>query len=111
MLPEFQDCLLVVFCVGASPYDKKAVEQIHQHNLKGKLKNIPCFYCRGAWDENIMSFKDRSLCKMLQKAVSRKDPSACESWEVALIEAIGKKCDWTDETYLTPLLDYLSQQK
>lgn len=29
---------LVVFCVGASPYDKKAVEQIHQHNLKGKLK-------------------------------------------------------------------------
>ena len=102
---------LVVFCVGASPYDTKAVEQIHQHNLKGKLKNIPCFYCRGAWDENIMSFKDRSLCKMLQKAVSRKDPSACESWEVALIEAIGKKCDWTDETYLTPLLDYLSQQK
>ena len=61
--------------------------------------------------KNIMSFKDRSLCKMLQKAVSRKDPSACESWEVALIEAIGKKCDWTDETYLTPLLDYLSQQK
>ncbi len=48
---------------------------------------------------------------MLQKAVSRKDPSACEPWEVALIEAIGKKCDWTDETYLTPLLDYLSQQK
>ena len=102
---------LIVFCVGASPYDKKAVEQIHQHNLKGKLKNIPCFYCRGAWNESIMSFKDRSLCKMLQKAVSRKDPSACEPWEVALIEAIGKKCDWTDETYLTPLLDYLSQQK
>lgn len=78
--------------------------------MKGKLKNIPCFYCRGAWDERIMSFKDRTLCKMLQKSVSKK-PSAHAPWEVALMEAMGKKCDWTDETYLTPLMDYFSQQK
>ena len=102
---------LAVFCVGASPYEKKAVEQIYQHNLKGELKNIPYFYCRGAWDESIMSFKDRTLCKMLQKAVSKKDTSVCEPWEAALMEAVGKKCDWTDETYLTPLIEYLSQQK
>lgn len=101
---------LTIFYVSASPYNKKAVEQIYQHNLKGKLKNIPCFYCRGAWDESIMSFKDRTLCKMLQKSVSKK-PSAHAPWEVALMEAMGKKCDWTDETYLTPLMDYFSQQK
>ena len=47
---------------------------------------------------------------MLQKSVSEK-PSAHAPWEVALMEAMGKKCDWTDETYLTPLMDYFSQQK
>lgn len=97
---------LAVFCVGASPYDENAFEAIKSHNLKDDLKSIPVFYGRGAWDEDNMKFTDRTLCKMLQKAVAKKDPADCEPWEKALMSAVGKACDWTDRKYLEPLLTW-----
>lgn len=98
-----------VFCVGASPYDEKALEEVKEHNLKEDLKEIPMFYGRGAWDESSMSFKDRTLCKMLQKAVAKKDPSTYEPWMTALMCAVGQKCDWTDKKYLEPVIQYMNE--
>ena len=69
---------IAVFCVGASPYDEKAIAQIRELHFKDKLSNIPLFYCRGAWDEDAMKFGDRTLCKMLQKAVAKQDPNTFE---------------------------------
>lgn len=99
---------LAVFCVGASPYDEAAFEAIKAHNLKDDLKNIPVFYGRGAWDQENMSFADRTLCKMLQKAVAKKDPKDYEPWEKALMSAAGQVCDWTDKKYLEPLLAFVA---
>lgn len=98
---------IAFFCVGASPYDEKALDELKTHNLKEDLKDIPLFYGRGAWDEENMTFKDRTLCKMLQKAVAKKDPSTYEPWMKALMCAVGQKCDWTDQEYLKPLLEYI----
>lgn len=98
---------LAVFCVGASPYDASAMEEIRRRNFKEDLADIPCFYCRGAWQESRMSLKDKALCAMLKKAVARQDPAGYEPWQKALMEAIGKDCDWTDQAYLIPLMEYL----
>lgn len=98
---------LVIFCVGASPYEENAIQQVRQHNLKEDLREMPLFYCRGAWDEEAMGFVDRKLCKMLQKAVARQDPSTFEPWMAALLSSTGKKCDWTDRAYLAPVLKEL----
>lgn len=35
--------------------------------MKDDLKNIPCFYCRGGWDLEAMSFIDRTMCKLLKE--------------------------------------------
>ena len=43
--------------------------------MTGALSEIPLFYCRGAWNKEKMTFKDRTLCNMLQKAVAKKDPA------------------------------------
>ena len=99
---------IAVFCVGASPADEKVLQQVAAHNLKDSLSGLPCFYCRGAWDEDAMTLKDRALCKLLQKAVAKKDPASYEPWETALMEAMGQRCDWTDPSYLEPLLRYLA---
>ncbi len=77
------------------------------HNLKEDLKDIPVFYGRGAWDEEKMSCKDRTLCNMLKKAIAKKDPDTYEPWMKALMSAVDKTCDWTDKEYLEPLLDYI----
>lgn len=104
---SLKDKKIAVFCVGASPQDEGALHEIKEHNLKGDLKQIPLFYGRGAWDEDSMTFKDRTLCRLLQKAVAKRDPGTLEPWMNDLMCAIGQKCDWTDKKYLKPLLDYL----
>ena len=106
--PMCKDKKVAVFCVGASPFDEKAIREIRKHNLKGDIKDIPLFYGRGAWDESRMTLKDRTLCKMLQKMVAKQDPASSEPWVAALLSAVGKKCDWTDKTYLVPLIQYIT---
>lgn len=103
---ELKNKRVAVFCVGASPYEEEVFNQIVEHNFGDDLKEIPCFYCRGAWDEDAMTFRDRTLCKMLQKSVSKKDPSTYQIWEEALISAFGQKCDWTDKDYLKPIIEF-----
>ena len=106
---KLKDKKIIVFCCGASPYDEKATEQVKKHNLKDSLANIPLFYCRGAWDMDVMSFSDRMLCTLLRKAVAKKDPKDYEIWEKALMVAGDHKCDWTDKKYLEPILECIKQ--
>lgn len=104
---SFGNQRLAVFCVGASPFDEKALEEIKRHNLREDLKNIPVFYGRGVWDESRMNRMDRTLCKMLQKAVMKKNSDSCEPWMKALLSAAGQRCDWIDRSYLLPLVEYI----
>ena len=50
---QLTDKKIVVFAVGASPYDEKAIQQGRELHFKDTLSNIPLFYCRGAWDEAV----------------------------------------------------------
>lgn len=100
---------IAVFCVGASPYSEAAIEQIRNLHFKDSLRDIPLFYCRGAWNENTMSFLDRTLCKALQKSIAKQAPETYEPWQEALMSAVGQTCDWTDKEYLKPLLAYIQR--
>ena len=106
-IAQLQRKKVIIFCDGASPYDEKAFQQIIAYNLKDSLSGLPCFYFRGGWDMDAMSLVDRNLCKMLQKAVAKKKPEDCEVWEKALLEAGDQKHDWTDKSYLAPILEAL----
>lgn len=102
---------IAVFCCGASPYDEKAFGEIVKRNMKDALSAIPCFYCRGAWDLAAMSRRDRALCNMLRKMVSKKDPAEYEVWEEAIMAAGQEKRDWTDKKYLSPILEYVLKRQ
>ena len=104
-ITQLREKKVIIFCDGASPYEERAFQQIVAHNLKDSLAGLPCFYCRGAWDPDAMSLADRTLCRMLQKAVAKKKPEDCEIWEKALLEAGDQKHDWTDKAYLAPVLE------
>ena len=106
-----KDKKIAVFAVGASPFEEKAVNQIKERLFTGDLVNLSFFYCRGAWDEDAMSITHRTLCKMLQKAVAKKDPCEYEPWESALMCAVGQKCDWTDKKYLEPIVKWIEEGK
>lgn len=106
---DLHDKRIAVFCVGASPYDENAIDQIWKLHFKDRLSHVPLYYCRGAWNEEVMSFKDRTLCKMLQKAVAKQDANTYEPWQRALMCAVGQKCDWTDKKYLEPVLEFIME--
>ena len=56
---------IIVYTCGASPYDEKFFNELVDMNMKGELKGIPVYYCRGGFDLKGMTFMDRTLCKML----------------------------------------------
>ena len=96
---------LAVFCCGASPFDADFMKALKERNMPGELSDIPLFYCRGGCDIANLHFADKTLCKMLVKAVSKKDPAQREVWETALVEASETACDWSDKAYITPILE------
>jgi len=107
-IDELKEKKIIIFCVGASPYEEEAVKQVIEHNLKDTLAGIPCFYCRGAWNMGMMSFRDKALCTMLRKVVAKKNPDNYEVWEKALMAAGDEVCDWTEKRYIKPILECIS---
>ena len=96
---------VIVFCCGASPYEQKAFDAIVKYNFKDALEGIPCFYCRGAFSMRDMTFKDRTLCRLLRKVVAKKKPEEYEPWEKGLMEVKeDEKGDWTDISYIEPII-------
>lgn len=71
--------------------EESAFQEIYMHNFKKPLSKIPCFYCRGAWNEEVLTFKDRTLFKMLRKAMTSKASDTFEPWQKALITATEQK--------------------
>jgi menaquinone-dependent protoporphyrinogen IX oxidase len=106
-----KDKNLVIFAVGASPQEEGTVPAIKKVNFTEEMKDVPCFYLRGAFDEDKMNMGDRMLIKMLKKMVGKKDPSKYENWEKALMESIGKPADWTSKENLMPLIDYINKKR
>ena len=94
-----------IYACGASPYDERAVEELHDKVFVGPLEPLPLFYMRGAFDINSMSFMDRQMCRMLIGAVRRKEPEEREPWERALLEAGNTRKDWSSPDQLDGLLE------
>lgn len=101
---------IIVFAVGASPYNDDSVKLLKEHNFKDDMESIQIVYCRGAWNEERMSFKDKLLCNMLKKVVLKKDSKDYEPWEEALMQAIGSEHDWTEKENLKPILDFIERK-
>ena len=107
-ISKLKDKKIIVFFTCASPYDQKTVDATIKFNFKGELEGIPCFYTRGTFDMKEMTFKDRTLCKMLRKAVSKKNPEDYEPWEMGLM-AVGEneRGDWIDKSYIDPIIEVI----
>lgn len=100
---------IIVFMVGASPYDEKAYIQLKEHNFSDELKNIKLFYLRGMFDLKSMSFRDKFLIGMLKGVLSKKDPLQFEPWEKAFVESMDKAADWTSRENLKEIEDYINE--
>ena len=104
---KISDKEIILFFNGASPSDESAIKSIIENNFIKEITTKPIFYGRGRWNIDKMTFIDKTLCKMLLKMVVKKENKTLLPWEQALMEAKDKNCDWTDEKYIEPLVDYV----
>ena len=104
-----KDKKVAVFCVGASPYVKDAFHSLYRRFFDGELKDVPAFYGRGAWNKDHLHFQDRTLCRLLEKKLEKKDPSLYLPWEKDFMSFYHQVCDWKDPSYLDPLIEWLSK--
>ena len=58
-----------------------------------------------------LNFVDKNLCRMLAKAAAKKKPEERDAVESALLEAGTAGCDWTDKSYLAPILETIRNWK
>ena len=104
---ELADKRVILFAVGAGPYDERAVTKLKAQNLSKLALHADLFYGRGAYDEKKMNFIDRTMCQTLRRSLAKKDPSEFEPWMQALAQATDEGYDWTDPEYLIPLINTL----
>ena len=57
-----------------------------------------------------MSLKDRTLCKMLEKMVKKKDSQDLQPWMKELLSTMDQKVCWISERYLEEIICYLNDQ-
>ncbi|HHW46168.1 MAG TPA: flavodoxin [Clostridiales bacterium] len=96
---------IIVFAVGVTGQDQDNIKNLKQRNLRDL--NVPLFYLQGALSINKLSFLDRTLCKIIQRAIAKKALENREPLEEALIQA-GDGFDKTDKAQLEPIISYIS---
>ena len=106
---KLQGKKVLVFAVGATPYDEKYIASCKDAQLKDELAALPLFYCRGAWDDSRMKPFHRFIINMGRKMMQKQKDPAKESMAEGLMGAAGQKADWTDEQYLLPILAELEK--
>ncbi len=105
---DFSSKRIAVFAVGASPVSDDTIDSIKKRNLKGKLETVPLFYGRGALDEEQLSFMDKNLLSVVRRSAEKTKPEKRSDLEKIILETAGS-ADWMDESYLEPLIEFISQ--
>lgn len=67
---DLQKKNLVVFGVGAAPYDDEVIKKLREVNFKDEIKQSSLLLLSWAWDETKMSFIDYTLCSFFKKIYS-----------------------------------------
>ncbi len=105
-IKEFKDKRLAVFAVGASPSSDENTEILRKKNLRS-MEMLPLFYGRGAFDESLLSFVDKNLLSVVRRAAEKTKPEKRSDLDKVILDTVSP-ANWVDESYLVPLLSYLS---
>ncbi|MBN1275437.1 flavodoxin [Candidatus Woesearchaeota archaeon] len=96
---------LVVYATGASPYNKKVIDDITKHNIQDDKTKL--FYLRGGFDKNKLDFKNRIIMRMFISILRRKKNKSED--EEGMIQAWNKPVDFTDKKNIKELVSFVKK--
>lgn len=101
---------VIVFAVGASPYEEETLHSIKKNNFTVEMDNVKLFYMQGSFNYDNMKFLDKTLVKMLKKSIDKKPYEELVVWEKALLDGFYNSSDNTNIENINPILDYISSK-
>lgn len=104
-LSRLQGKRLFVFAVGLNVDDEENQKQCLEINFKKKMKDIPCFFFRGAYDPSQITGLDKTLMGVVRKMIAGKKPAEITGSEEELLRAIDHGADYVDRSYIRPLIE------
>ena len=96
---------LYLLAVGASQLTPNVLEEVKQRNAKEQLVNVPVYYARGKWDVTQLHFVDRQMCKVLYKALAKKDFDKLSVYDQEFFERYHQKSDWVSKEQVASLIE------
>lgn len=101
-----QEKNLIVCAVGATlSTDDSLVKMWESNFTKEQRKKIKRFYLRGGFDYSKLGLGNKILTSMMRiKLKNVQDPTEEEQ---ALLNAYTESSDFTDKTYIQPVIDYV----
>lgn len=104
LYPHMNGKKVVTFAVGAMRESPETQDTIKKSNFTPEMANVPLIYCRGNWNEGVLSTKDKVLVWMMRK-VAKSDPQMQETVE----QDLGQTQDWISKDVIAPILTAVRQ--
>ena len=96
------------FCVGSHPASEEVVEEHIKDNFKeNERPKAKLFYFRGRLDFIGLGWYEKRIMGGLMKAIEKKYEEDRTPVEAELLEAYYDDVDWSDKSYIQPLVDYV----
>lgn len=95
-----------VCAVGMAMKDSDYLNKLAR---QAEVRTVPLFYLRGGYRPEKLTGVYKPMMAMMTKQVTKAPPKSAE--EKAMQEAFRRGGDWVSETYLAPVLEWLSAQR
>ena len=91
---------ILTFAVGLSFGNEETEKECREINFVKKLKDLPCYFFKGAYNPEEIKGVDSTIMKVVKKMVSGNDPA-----QKALVDAIDNGADFTDRDSIKELVE------
>ena len=111
-LDFFRKIRLVVYTVGLTqPGDELAFAQVLDRNFTPEEhEGIRFFHFPGALDYSKMNGVERIMMRMLKRSIEKKRKELRSRFEESIVQSFGGKVDFTNESYIDPLVKYICSE-
>ncbi|MCQ2550856.1 MAG: flavodoxin domain-containing protein [Clostridia bacterium] len=107
---KLMDKKVVIFAVGINTEEEKNMEDLRDINFNGKIKDLPCFLIKGAYDPRKVKGLDNFLMTQVRKMIMKKPIVQRTDQEKALVKVIDYGGDWVEKENLAPIIAAIKEE-
>ncbi len=102
---KIMDKKIIIFAVGINVEEEKNLEDLREINFNGKIKDLPCYICKGAYDPSRVTGFDKFLMNQVRKLIMKKPIIEREPQEKELVKVIDYGGNWVSKEYIKPIVE------